>query len=175
MSHTDQTANPVDTKTAPRRTLRYSSFDEVSADLDRLEAALDAGTLAARGNWTPGQNFEHVGKFLGFSLDGFPSKAPAPVRWIAQMMYKKKATRTDEPIPAGFKLPKAASALLPREDVSDRDGLGLLRANIARVVGGEKLTQPSPIFGTLTHEEWVTIQLKHMALHLSFLHPDPTP
>ncbi len=165
----------VDTKTAPRRELKYASFEEIAADLDRLEAALDAGTLGHTGNWTPGQVFEHTGKFLGFALDGFTSKAPAPVRWITILMYKKKATQTDDPIPAGFKLPKAASVMLPRDDVTDREGLELLRTNVNRVLGGEKMSHPSPIFGKLTHEEWLTIQRKHVALHLSFLHPDGAP
>lgn len=168
-------ANPVNTKTAPRRNLRYASFEEIAADLDRLEAALDAGTLTHTGNWTPGQVFEHTGKFLGFALDGFTTSAPAPVRWISILLFKKKATQTDDPIPAGFKLPKAASVMLPRDDVGDREGLDLLRTNVDRVRSGEKMIHPSPIFGKLTHEEWLIIQRKHVALHLSFLHPDGPP
>jgi hypothetical protein len=136
---------------------------------------MDAGTLAHTGNWTPGQIFEHTGKFLGFAMDGFPTSAPEPVRWISILMFKKKAVGTEDPIPAGFKLPKAASVMLPRDDVTDREGLEMLRANVDRVLGGEQMTHPSPIFGKLTHEEWLTIQRKHVALHLSFLHPDGPP
>lgn len=177
MSQTAQpvAANPVDTKTASRRSLKFDSFEEIVADLDKIESAMDAGTLATSGNWTAGQNFEHTGKFLGYALDGFPSMAPLPVRWMAQLMFKNKAIRTDEPIPAGFKLPKAASYLVPSDDVGDREGLALLRTNVQRVIGGEKMNHPSPIFGKLTHENWVRIQCKHMALHLSFLHPEGNP
>lgn len=171
-AQSDAPADAIDTKTAHRRDVHFSSFEEVSAEMDRLEASLDAGTLTTTGNWTPGQNFEHLGKFLEFAYDGFPTKAPPPVRWIGRLMFKKKATQTEEPIPSGFKLPRQASALLPRDDITDRDGLAYLRAQIARVQHGETMTQTSPLLGKLTHEEWVTLQRKHMALHLSFLHPD---
>ncbi|MFI4917462.1 MAG: DUF1569 domain-containing protein [Phycisphaerales bacterium JB060] len=172
-----QTVQPVapaiaiDTKAARRRDLHFSSFEEVSAELDRLESSLDAGTIATTGNWTPGQVFEHLGKFLKFAYDGFPTKAPPPVRWIGRLMLKRKATQTEEPIPSGFKLPRQASALLPEEDIADRDGLAFLREQIARVQRGETMTQTSPLLGRLTHEEWITLQRKHMALHLSFLDP----
>lgn len=177
MSQTAQSAPPaeVDTKTAPRRDLAFASFDEVSEDLDRIETSLNAGALTATGNWTPGQNFEHLAKFLRFAYDGFPSKAPPPIRWIARMMLKKKATQSEEPLPSGFKLPKQASALLPSDDVGDVEGLALLREQIARIHAGEAMTQPSPLLGQLTHEEWLTLQRKHMALHLSFLHPQGAP
>lgn len=171
MSQSAPAATPVDTKTATRRDLRFASFDEVAADLDRLEAAMNAGTLTATGNWTPGQVFDHLAKFLQFAYDGFPSKAPPPVRWIARMMFKTKAANSEDPIPSGFKLPKQASALLPREDIRDQQGLEYLRSQVARVQSGEKMSQPSPLLGRLTPEEWVTLQRKHMALHLSFLEP----
>ncbi len=180
MSQTAQTASaagtaetraPVDTKTAQRRNLAFANFDEVSADLDQIEAAMAAGTLQTTGNWTAGQIFDHTGKFLQFAYDGFPSKAPPPVRWIARMMLKKKATETEEPLPSGFKLPKQASALLPREGITDAEGLAYLRQQIARIQAGEKFTRPSPLLGSLTHEEWLTLQRKHMALHHSFIDP----
>lgn len=177
MSQTAQpvATNPVDTKTAPRRPLKFDSFEEIAADLDKIEAAMDAGTLATSGNWTAGQNFEHMAKFLGFALDGFPTMAPLPVRWMAQLMFKNKAIRTDEPIPAGFKLPKGASYLLPSDDIGDREGLEMLRTNVQRVIDAEKMTHLSPIFGKLSHEDWLRIQRKHMSLHLSFLHPKGNP
>ncbi|MEQ8843520.1 MAG: DUF1569 domain-containing protein [Phycisphaerales bacterium] len=171
MSQAAQAPTPVDTKTAERRDLQFKDFTDVEADLDLLEQAMQAGTLTSTGNWSPGENFDHLAKFLEFAYDGFPSKAPPPVRWIARMMFKNKATHTEEPFPAGFKLPKQASALLPREGVTDQEGLAYLRSQVSRVLQGEQMTQPSPLLGQLTPEEWVTLQRKHMALHLSFLHP----
>jgi hypothetical protein len=33
-------------------------------------------------------------------------------------------------------------------------------------------TAPSPILGTLTHEEWIAMHLRHAELHLGFLIPE---
>lgn len=162
---------PVDTKTVHRRTLRFQSLDEVITDLDAIEAALHAGTLTHTGNWSPGEVCDHLRKFFQFAIDGFPSKAPAPVRWIARMMLKNRATTSDDPLPAGFKLPKSASELLPKPGIADLEGLQQLRTQIDRVLAGERMTQPSPLLGPLTHEEWMVLQLKHFSLHLSFLEP----
>ena len=161
----------VDTKAASRRSLRFQSLQEVLGDLQAIEASIDAGTLEHTGNWQPGEIFDHLRKFLQGAIDGFPDKAPAPIRWIARMMLKKRATESDEPFPAGFKLPKQASALLPEPDIDARRALGELRTQIERVVAGEKMNQPSPLIGSLQHEEWMVMQLKHFSLHLSFLHP----
>lgn len=166
------TATPtVDTKSADRRPLKFQSLGEVLADLDAIEASIQAGTLAMSGNWSPGEVCDHLRKFFEFAIDGFPSKAPAPVRLIARMMLKRRATASDEPFPAGFKLPKSASALLPTPGIGDLEGLNALREQIDRVQKGERMTQPSPLIGPLTHDDWMVMQLKHFSLHLSFLHP----
>ena len=171
MTLADTARTPVDTKEARRRDLRFATFEEAAGDLDRLEAAMDAGTLTHTGNWTPGEVFDHLAKFLEFSLDGFPTRAPLPVRWIARMMLKTKATHSEEPLPAGFTLPKQASAIMPESGIADRAGLDRLRVQVDRVLGGEAMIQTSPLLGQLAHDEWLTLQRKHFALHLSFLHP----
>ncbi|MEO1007578.1 MAG: DUF1569 domain-containing protein [Planctomycetota bacterium] len=165
------TTHSVDTKSAPKRSLQFASLDEVSADLDGLEAAMHAGGLEHTGNWTPGQIFDHLARFFIGALDGFDRSAPAPVRFIARMLLKDRATASDEPFPAGFKLPKSASALFPQPGISDADGLEKLRLQIARVEGGERMEHPSPLIGKLEHEEWLIMQLKHCALHLGFVRP----
>jgi len=42
MSQTAQpaAANPIDTKAAARRSLKFDSFEEIATDLDRIEAAM---------------------------------------------------------------------------------------------------------------------------------------
>ncbi len=165
-------ANPqVDTKSANRRSLRFESLDEVVADIDAIEASIKAGTLSSSGNWSAGEVCDHLRKFFEFAIDGFPSKAPAPMRWIARLILKKRATSSDEPFPAGFKLPKSASALFPTPGLDDATSINALRTQIGRVQSGAEFTQPSPLLGPLTHDEWMVMQLKHFSLHLSFLHP----
>ena len=158
----------VNTKESARRSLELRSLEDISADLDRIQAAHDAGTLGTTGNWTPGQVLEHVSALMECAIDGFPSKAPAPVRWMCILLFKKKALAGGSP-PAGFKIPKQAAFLIPGESTTFDEGMSRLRKVIARVRGGEKFTHDSPIFGRLSHEQWITLQSGHATLHLSFL------
>lgn len=169
----DHRRSPVDTKRAKRRSLEFSDLESVLADLDAIEASLDAGTLEASGNWTPGQIFDHLGRFVAYSLDGLPAIVPAPVRWVMRLLLKRRAVESSAPIPAGLKLRWQATVLLPDSGVDDRRALAFLRQQLARIVeGGDRMNQPSPLFGPMTHEQWLVLQRKHLALHLSFLHPN---
>lgn len=163
---------PVNTRSAPRRALVYADLEGVLADLDAIGASLDAGTLETSGNWTPGQVFDHLGRFVRYSLDGFPAMVPAPVRWAMRVLLKHRAVRSSQPMPAGFKLRWQARVLLPDPGVDDRQSLAFLREQLERVVeGGERMLVPSPLFGPMTHEDWDALHRKHLALHLSFVHP----
>ena len=159
----------VDTKQVTgRREVVYGGIDDLKADLDAVEAAHNAGTLKALGNWSAGQIFDHCAIFMESALDGFPSAPPAPVRWLISMLFKKKALAGGSP-PAGFKLNKWAAFLLPGDGVTFEAGLARWRAAIARLDGGEQMTHDSPIFGKLTPEQWKTLQCGHATLHMSFL------
>lgn len=157
-------------KRTPVRTINLDSLEALAEELDRLESASAAGTLRRTGSWSLGQCCQHIGKFFNGALDGFDGKAPLPLRVLAKMFIKRKALGP-EPMPGGINLPAAASALLPDPDISDEAGLAFLREPIARVGRGERFKHPSPLFGKLTHEQWMTLQLKHAALHLGFLDP----
>ena len=164
---------PVDTKTAPRRDLTLADFPAILAELERIDAAVQAGTASHTGNWSIGEICDHCAKFISAACDGFDAKAPAIIRLICRMLYYKKAMGPD-PMPAGFKLPKAASALIPEDGISDHEGLGNLRKELKRVIAGKDMTNPSPIFGPLTHDQWVLLQTNHCAKHMSFInYPAP--
>ncbi len=163
---------PINTRHAARRDVSYGSLDELAADLDRIAAACASGTLAHTGNWTPGQVCQHLARFWRCSLDGFPpGRPPAPMRWVAILLFKRKAV-TGAPPPPGFKVPAQVTFLHPDSDVTDAQGIDELRTCIERVRDGERLSHPSPLFGRLTHDQWLRIQLGHCSMHLSFLHPE---
>ena len=105
---------------------------------------------------------------MGCALDGFPNKLPAPIRFVAKLLWKKKALSGETP-PAGF---RTVSFLEPSGSTGFDEGMAALREKLARVDGGERFTHPSALFGALTHEEWVRMQVGHCRLHLSFLHPE---
>ena len=53
-----------------RRTLKFTSLDQVMPDVDQL-----LGGYTQLGNWTLGQSCKHVGDIVVKSIDGF-SKLP---------------------------------------------------------------------------------------------------
>jgi Protein of unknown function (DUF1569) len=164
----------VDTKKVSRRSCSYKTLEEFKEDLQRVESANQAGTLSCSGNWTAGMNLEHIAKAFEFSLDGFPIRVAAPVRWIATLMFKKKIL-SGETFPAGIKPPPKflvqgdLSAPLPDKNTSFEDGMSRLREVINRLETGSRFTAPSPVFGKLTHEESMRVQLGHAALHMGFM------
>jgi len=161
-------ANAINTKTAQRRPLDFQDLSAVLADLDDLEAAEAAGTLTRHGNWSLGQNAGHIAALIEQSLDGFRFKAPLTVRVIFTAGKKFFLGR---PFPSGIQLQGPSRMLLPEGEVSTAEGCGALRTQIGRVLSGERMTQRSPIFGKLTHEQWVGLHCRHANLHLSFLDP----
>lgn len=158
---------PVDTKTAPRRTLNLRTFEDISKELDRIEAAHAAGRIGHTGNWTPGQIMQHVSKFMVRALDGFEGSAPLPVRlmgWMLRPMFLG-----NKPMPSGYKLPPDAAVLLPGDDVTFEQGLAAIRAPLERVRKGERMTQRSPLLGKMTHEQWEGLHAKHASMHFGFI------
>lgn len=160
----------VNTKQVDRRSLHYRSVEEFRADLDLIETAQRAGTLDFTGNWTPAQNLSHLAIFGGFSLDGFPFKAPAPIRWMAQLFFKRKAVAGGVP-PAGLPLKKKLAVLVPDPSMDFDEAMGRLRGVLDRIDAGEAFVPTSPLFGALTREQWINLHLGHASLHMSFLRP----
>jgi hypothetical protein len=170
---TTATATPmtINTKHATRRELHIGSLDELRAELDRIEAGQSAGTLQTTGNWTPGQNLRHLAIFFRASLDGFPpGKPPAVLRWFVRVLFKKRAI-AGKPAMPGFKLPAQFAWLEPSETTFE-EGVSELRACLRRVEAGERMEQPSPVIGPLTHDEWIGVHCGHCSMHLSFLYPE---
>lgn len=158
----------VNTKESPHRELRFATIDELKAEIDRVESAVEVDAAQANGNWSVGQICQHVGKFVMFSIDGFDGKAPWIVRVVAQLLFKKQALGP-KPMPRGIQLPKQAASMLPEPEIAAGDGIAFLRAQLARIDAGERMTQPSPIFGSMTHDQWMHVHLKHAAGHLGFV------
>ncbi len=160
----------INTKKADRRELKFGSLADLSAELDRIQHAHDAGTLSTTGNWSPGQNLQHCARLWRFAIDGFPPEAnpPAPVRWVATLLFKKRAVSGAVP-PAGLRLPEKTPFLPDRGEVPFEQGMREFRDQIARTLHGEQFTAVSPIFGAMTHDQWLNLQMGHCQLHLGFL------
>ena len=145
----------------------YETLDDLSAELDRIQAAHDAGTLETTGNWSEGQIFDHCSKLIGFSIDGFDASAPWFFRMICKVLIKPFLGKMH--MKPGIKLPAKAASLMPAESRSFEDGMGMMRAQIARLNDGVQMTQNSPIFGKMRHEQWMLVHLSHCRMHFGYI------
>lgn len=145
----------------------YRTLEDLTDEIDRIEAADRAGTLEAVGNWSPGQIMEHCAKLIRFSIDGFEASAPAPLRWVGILFFKPRLGKSH--MKPGIKLPASARSLMPRDEVPTEQGISAIREQLARIEGGEKMTQPSPILGKMSHEQWILLHLDHCRMHFGFL------
>jgi hypothetical protein len=166
---TQATPSSVDTgKVAGRRTLRFESLDQVLAEVERLAEAERAGRLKHLGNWTLGQTLGHLATWAEYSYTGAPLKAPFFVKWFLRLRKRKFLYG---PMRAGVKIPGVAGGTLATESVPLDEALERMRRVLGRLKF-EAPTAPNVIFGPLTHDEWVALQLRHAELHLGFLVPE---
>ena len=158
------TTSPVDTRKARRRTLRFNSLDELKAEIDRLAS----GNVRTTGNWSLAQAIDHLAAVIEGSLDGAPAQAPWFVRLLSPLFRRRALHRRIDP---GIPLTGRMRAILPRDDVTLDEAMSRMNRVLARLDSGESMTQRSPVFGTMTHEDWNNLHLRHAELHLSFMHP----
>lgn len=168
-------AGMVDTRTptatvntgrvANRRNLRFNAIDDVLADIERLVEAERAGGLNRLGNWTLGQNLGHLASWVNYAFDGYPMRTPPfPMRWILKLRKNKYIHGR---MPAGVKIPGVQGGTCGTEALSNDEGLQRYRAALERLRNSAP-QQSSPIFGPLSHEEWIALNLRHAELHLGF-------
>jgi hypothetical protein len=156
----------IDTaKVAGRRELSFNSIDELLAECERIAAAERTGQLQCLGNWTVGQVFNHLATWAEFAYKPNPLKPPLPIKLILRMM---KTRFIRGPMKVGAHIPNVDGGTLGTETCSTEDGLNRLRAIMTRLTA-EQPSEPNVIFGRLSHEEWISMHLRHAELHLSFL------
>ena len=151
-----------------RRDVELSSLEDLQREIDAIVSADRDGSLRALGNWSAGQNLQHIGRFFEFALDGFPFEVSRSLRLLGRLMRNRALNARP---PAGLRFPANARALAPDDNVPTEEGAAYLRAQLDRIGAGERMTAPSPLLGPLEHDEWVRLQLNHAELHLSFLDP----
>ena len=153
-----------------RRDLRFSKLSEVQTDLKRL--ALNGYTKTAK--WDLSQVAEHLADWMAFPIDGFP-KTPWLVNILIGIMrvtqgkslYKKFVR--DQRMATGQ--PTIPTTVYPANESSAKSVERLLKS-IDRLSAHRGPIHPSPLFGKLSYDELVSLQLAHCAHHLSFLVPN---
>lgn len=152
-----------------RRPLVFNDLDDVVRDAERLLA----NGYEKAGNWDLAQVAGHLAEWLRFPVEGFP-KAPAPIRaifWVLRKTVGRKKLLTyleTKSFPAGK---PTFPETVPPPGGDPRAAVEKLRQAAGRLKGHTGPIVPSPLFGHMTRDEAVGMQLVHAAHHLSFLVP----
>lgn len=146
-----------------RRSLQFQTLDEILRDAEQFTS----GEVEAIGNWTTGQIVDHVRRIITASRAGFKITLPLPVRIMARLVKNRVLNGAMSP---GYKIPKSATdELIPERGVTVEDAVQRLRDEVALSREPGVMTQPSPFFGSMTHEDWVRLHCRHAEMHFSFV------
>ncbi len=151
-----------------RRKRAFATLDEVVRDAENLLAK----GYGRAGNWDLAQVCFHLAEWLRFPVEGFP-KLPLflrPMFWLFRKTVgkAKRIKYTAEGMPAN-------KPTMP-QTVSDPGGdaiaaVAKLKEVAERFKAHTGPIHPSPLFGAMTKDEALQLQLKHCEHHLSFLVP----
>jgi hypothetical protein len=152
-----------------RRSLTLDSWADFRQEIERLDAARRLGGLERSGNWSLDQCCQHLGRWIEFSIDGFPFHYPWGYRLLGRIVrllsWRWLVTMALRP---GFRNPPSVQAVEPDSCIADGEGVSYLLQQISRVAQGQRMTQPSPVEGRITQEQWCYFHLRHAELHLSY-------
>lgn len=150
--------------------LEFQSLDDVEQDCRTLLAHGYRQT----GKWNLAQTCRHLSDWLRFPMDGYPP-APFPVRVMMGMMRATIGRRQLKKILAdGFKpgSPTMPSTVYACDSSEDAQAVETLAQTIDRFKCHNGAFHPSPLFGHLTPQEVLKLQLRHCEHHLRNLLPN---
>jgi hypothetical protein len=160
-------ASQVDTRaTSDYRTLRFDSIDACGAEIHRILAADEDGTLRATGNWTPGQIMAHVASWIEYGYDGFPiGPPPFFVRWILRLRLRKML---EGGMPRGVRIPRVEKGTVGMDDMELSAAAERLLNALQRLKNRDEAKFDSPAFGPMSHDDRIKLNLRHAELHIGF-------
>lgn len=138
------------------RELRFKSFEEIRAELVRLES----GHVETTGNWSYFQILTHLTKAVDGSMKGLKREMP----WwkkhlVGPLLYRLFAMRGY--IPKGIKGPPA-----DRIEGNEAEALAQFRRSLETFEGFEGPMSDHPILGTLNKGQWAIFHAMHFANHV---------
>ncbi len=155
-----------------RRTLRFERLSDALSDV----RALHTGGYERLGNWDLAQTCDHLTQWMVYPLDGYP-KGPLHVRLILGLMRVTVGRRIfREVVSTGTMRPGSPTmpdtVFEPGRD--EAAAVERFRRAVERFASHTGPLHPSPLFGRLTPDEALQLQLVHCAHHLNFLRPVAT-
>jgi hypothetical protein len=152
-----------------RRSLVIQTMNDLRREIERRNVARQQGHLEAVGNWSLDQCCQHLGRWIEFSIDGFPFQYPWHFRLIGRIVrLVSRRWLVSMALRPGFLNPPSVRAVKPDTSIADGDGVRYLLQQANRLENGERMVQPSPVEGQITHDQWCYFHLRHAELHLSF-------
>ncbi len=146
-----------------RPELRFSSFDQMLADVDRLRST----PYERSGQWDLPQILDHLTKAMSMPFKPGATSMPWPVGAVARLMIHRMVAKNQYP---SMKFP-APPVLRPAADVDLQTASAGFSEAIARVEAVQGETVQFPPFGSMPLSDFRGLQLLHGAHHLSFLRP----
>ncbi|MBN9121640.1 MAG: DUF1569 domain-containing protein [Planctomycetes bacterium] len=154
--------------TVERRKLTFATLDDAVRDAENLVAK----GYDKAGNWDLAQVGSHLTEWMRFPLDGFP-KVPLllrPMFWLLRTAVGKKIRA--KVLAEGF---STGGRTMPQTVFSPGGdapaAVAKLKETAERFRAHTGPVHPSPLFGAMTKDEALQLQLKHCEHHLSFLVP----
>jgi hypothetical protein len=153
-----------------RRILHFASIDEALAEAERLVSAEREGRVVRAGNWSLGQSLGHLATWANFAFEGYPPEvhAPLPIRLILRSL---RGTILKKGMMTGVKIGKVPGGTVGLDELPSDEGLRRFRDAMERLER-ESPTLTNPVFGKLTHPQWIQLNLRHAELHLGFQVPE---
>lgn len=152
-----------------RRTLTWTDLDQVVEDVEKLCVT----GYHAVGQWNLAQCCGHIADWMTFPLDGFP-RPPwiirvflSTLKWTIGKRQLRKILSTRS-MPQGN--PTMPETVYPTGTDATEEVERLKRA-VQRLQESQGPYQPSPLFGDMSRQDLLDLQVIHAAHHLSFLVP----
>lgn len=155
-----------------RRTIRVVTLEDISKEVDRLHS----NGYQQAGAWNLSQICEHLADWMTFPIDGFP-KVPFVIGLILGLMRVTSGKKMLKTILAENGMRPGSPTIeqtvhLPGGD--EAASVNRLKKAVERLIHHRGETHASPLFGKLTREQLIALQLVHCTHHLSFLIPSET-
>jgi hypothetical protein len=155
--------------TIQRRTLRFETLDAALAEAEHLVALEHKGWLDRGGNWPIGLTLGHLATWCNFAFDGYPPEVRAP--WLMRKLVGLfKNTIINKKMMAGIKIRGIPEGTVGLEPLEPLEGLARYQTAMSRLRSTPP-TVANPIFGPLSHAQWINLNLRHAELHLGNLVP----
>jgi Protein of unknown function (DUF1569) len=159
---------PIDTRRIKnRRKLRFETFKAALDEVESLVALEKEGKLQRLGNWSLAQSLNHLSTWMEYAFTG----APVPAPWFVKLMVRPfRGVILNKGMMAGVNIRGIPNGTLGQDDGPLDPALARFRTATTRL-NAECPKTPNVLFGTLNHEDWKKLNLRHCELHLGFYVP----